>query len=162
MTHVRKQFNYGDQEIVIETGKVARQATSAVMVSSQDTTVLVSVVGNKEASPGQDFFPLTVDYREKAAAAGRFPGGFFKREGRLSESETLTSRLIDRPLRPSFDENYLAETLIMATVLSSDQDNAPDISAMIGASAALCVSDIPFYQPIGGCLLYTSPSPRDS
>ena len=112
MTHVRKQFNYGDQEIVIETGKVARQATSAVMVSSQDTTVLVSVVGNKEASPGQDFFTLTVNYEEKMYAAGKIPGGFPRREGRPSEKETLTCRLIDRPIRPLFPKGFLNLSLI--------------------------------------------------
>jgi polyribonucleotide nucleotidyltransferase len=141
---------FGKATLTLETGKLAKQANGSILVRYGDTVVLVAATADKGSGVGADFFPLSVHYVEKAYAAGRIPGGFFKREGRLSESETLTSRLIDRPLRPSFDENYLAETLIMATVLSSDQDNAPDIAAMIGASAALCVSDIPFYQPIGG------------
>ena len=141
---------FGRATLTLETGKLAKQANGSILVRYGDTVVLVAATADKGSGVGADFFPLSVHYVEKAYAAGRIPGGFFKREGRLSESETLTSRLIDRPLRPSFDENYLAETLIMATVLSSDQDNAPDIAAMIGASAALCVSDIPFYQPIGG------------
>ncbi|MDG2195367.1 MAG: polyribonucleotide nucleotidyltransferase [SAR324 cluster bacterium] len=141
---------FGKATLTLETGKLAKQANGSILVRYGDTVVLVAATANKGSGVGADFFPLSVHYVEKAYAAGRIPGGFFKREGRLSESETLTSRLIDRPLRPSFDENYLAETMIMATVLSSDQDNAPDIAAMIGASAALCVSDIPFYQPIGG------------
>ena len=141
---------FGKATFTLETGKLAKQANGSILVRYGDTVVLVAATADKGSGVGADFFPLSVHYVEKAYAAGRIPGGFFKREGRLSESETLTSRLIDRPLRPSFDENYLAETMIMATVLSSDQDNAPDIAAMIGASAALCVSDIPFYQPIGG------------
>jgi len=141
---------FGKATLTLETGKLAKQANGSILVRYGDTVVLVAATADKGSGVGADFFPLSVHYVEKAYAARRIPGGFFKREGRLSESETLTSRLIDRPLRPSFDENYLAETLIMATVLSSDQDNAPDIAAMIGASAALCVSDIPFYQPIGG------------
>ncbi len=150
MTHVRKQFNYGDQEIVIETGKVARQATSAVMVSSQDTTVLVSVVGKKEASPGQDFFPLTVNYEEKMYAAGKIPGGFPRREGRPSEKETLTCRLIDRPIRPLFPKGFLNEVQVTCQVISAHKDVDPDILAMIGTSAALTLSGIPFAGPIGG------------
>ena len=141
---------FGKATLTLETGKLAKQANGSILVRYGDTVALVAATADKGSGVGADFFPLSVHYVEKAYAAGRIPGGFFKREGRLSESETLTSRLIDRPLRPSFDENYLAETLIMTTVLSSDQDNAPDIAAMIGASAALCVSDIPFYQPIGG------------
>ena len=141
---------FGKATLTLETGKLAKQANGSILVRYGDTVVLVAATADKGSGVGADFFPLSVHYVEKAYAAGRIPGGFFKREGRLSESETLTSRLIDRPLRPSFDENYLAETLIMATVLSSDQDNAPDIAAMIGASTALCVSDIPFHQPIGG------------
>ena len=141
---------FGKATLTLETGKLAKQANGSILVRYGDTVVLVAATADKGSGVGADFFPLSVHYVEKAYAAGRIPGGFFKREGRLSESETLTSRLIDRPLRPSFDENYLAETMIMATVLSSDQDNATDIAAMIGASAALCVSDIPFYQPIGG------------
>jgi len=150
VAHIRKQFNYGDQEIVIETGKVARQATSAVMVSSQDTTVLVSVVGNKEASPGQDFFPLTVNYEEKMYAAGKIPGGFPRREGRPSEKETLTCRLIDRPIRPLFPKGFLNEVQVTCQVISAHKDVDPDILAMIGTSAALTLSGIPFAGPIGG------------
>ncbi|MEE2915417.1 MAG: polyribonucleotide nucleotidyltransferase [Pseudomonadota bacterium] len=150
MAHIRKQFNYGDQEIVIETGKVARQATSAVMVSSQDTTVLVSVVGNKEASPGQDFFPLTVNYEEKMYAAGKIPGGFPRREGRPSEKETLTCRLIDRPIRPLFPKGFLNEVQVTCQVISAHKDVDPDILAMIGTSAALTLSGIPFAGPVGG------------
>jgi polyribonucleotide nucleotidyltransferase len=141
---------FGKATLILETGKLAKQANGSILVRYGDTVVLVAATANKGSGIGADFFPLSVHYVEKAYAAGRIPGGFFKREGRLSEFETLTSRIIDRPLRPSFDENYLAETMIMATVLSSDQDNAPDVAAMIGASAALCVSDIPFYRPIGG------------
>jgi len=150
VAHIRKQFNYGDQEIVIETGKVARQATSAVMVSSQDTTVLVSVVGNKEASPGQDFFPLTVNYEEKMYAAGKIPGGFPRREGRPSEKETLTCRLIDRPIRPLFPKGFLNEVQVTCQVISAHKDVDPDILAMIGTSAALTLSGIPFAGPVGG------------
>src|SRR5207249_4361193 len=138
----------GSNQISIETGKVAKLADGAVIVSCGDTMVLVSAVstGIKE---GQDYFPLTVDYREKAAAAGKFPGGYFKREGRPTEKETLTSRMIDRPLRPLFPQGYFYDTQIISILLSADGENDPDILAINGASAALSVSDIPFAGPIG-------------
>jgi polyribonucleotide nucleotidyltransferase len=146
---VTKTFQYGQHQVTLETGEIARQASGAVMVSIEDTVVLATVVARKEAKPGQDFFPLTVDYIEKSYAAGRIPGGFFKREGRPSEKETLTSRLIDRPLRPLFPEGYLNEVQIIIHVLSVNPEIDPDIPAMIGASAALCVAGIPFNGPIG-------------
>jgi polyribonucleotide nucleotidyltransferase len=136
--------------ITISTGKMAKQANGAVVVKSGDTMVLVTAVAAKSAKEGQDFFPLTVNYQEKAYAGGKIPGGFFKREGRPSENETLTSRLIDRPIRPLFPETFLNETQVMATVVSADRDNDPGILSMIGASAALEVSDIPFQGPIAG------------
>ncbi|HZS17183.1 MAG TPA: polyribonucleotide nucleotidyltransferase [Candidatus Udaeobacter sp.] len=139
----------GATPISIETGKLARLADGAVVVSCGDTMVLVSAVSATTIKEGQDFFPLTVDYREKAAAAGKFPGGYFKREGRPTEKETLTSRMIDRPLRPLFPQGYFYDTQIIAILLSADGENDPDILAMNGASAALCVSDIPFAGPIG-------------
>ena len=146
---VKKTIQYGAHELTLETGEIARQADGAVMVSYGDTVVLVSVVGKTEVKPGQDFFPLTVDYMEKTYAAGKIPGGFFKREGRPSEKETLTSRLIDRPLRPLFPDAFLNEIQIVATVMSSDSEIDSDIPAIIGASAALAISGIPFYGPIG-------------
>jgi polyribonucleotide nucleotidyltransferase len=146
---VRKEFQYGTQKVVLETGYIARQATAAVMTTIGDTTVLVTVVAKKEPKPGQDFFPLTVDYQERTYAAGRIPGGFFKREGRPTEKETLTSRLIDRPIRPLFPEGFKNEVQVIATVMSADKDNDPDIAALIGASAALALSGIPFQGPIG-------------
>lgn len=146
---VRKSVQYGAHELVLETGEIARQADGAVMVSYGDTVVLVSVVGKTDVKEGQDFFPLTVDYQEKTYAAGKIPGGFFKREGRPSEKETLTSRLIDRPLRPLFPEAFYNEVQIVATVMSSDSEIDADIPAIIGASAALAISGIPFYGPIG-------------
>ncbi len=136
--------------ITISTGKMAKQANGAVVVKSGDTMVLVTAVAAKSAKEGQDFFPLTVNYQEKAYAGGKIPGGFFKREGRPSDNETLTSRLIDRPIRPLFPETFLNETQVMATVVSADRDNDPGILSMIGASAALEVSDIPFQGPIAG------------
>jgi polyribonucleotide nucleotidyltransferase len=139
----------GATQISIETGKIARLADGAVVVTCGDTTVLVSAVSATAVKEGQDFFPLTVDYREKAAAAGKFPGGYFKREGRPTEKETLTSRMIDRPLRPLFPHGYFYDTQIIAILLSADGENDPDVLAMNGASAALCVSDIPFAGPIG-------------
>ena len=145
----KKSFTYGAHQVTLETGEVARQAGAAIMVSMGDTVVLVSVVGNKAVKPGQDFFPLTVDYIEKTYAAGRIPGGFFKREGRPSEKETLTSRLIDRPLRPLFPDGFYNEVQVVAMVVSLDPEIDPDIPAMIGASAALAVSGIPFNGPIG-------------
>jgi polyribonucleotide nucleotidyltransferase len=146
---VTKTFQYGQHTVTMETGEIARQASGAVMVSVEDTVVLATVVARKDAKPGQDFFPLTVDYVEKTYAAGRIPGGFFKREGRPSEKETLTSRLIDRPIRPLFPEGYLNEVQVIIHVLSVNPDIDPDIPAMIGASAALCVAGIPFNGPIG-------------
>src|SRR5881296_3531803 len=139
----------GANEISIETGKIARLADGAVIVTCGDTTVLVSAVSALAIKEGQDYFPLTVDYREKAAAVGKFPGGYFKREGRPTEKETLTSRMIDRPLRPLFPQGYFYDTQIISILLSADGENDPDILAINGASAALCVSDIPFAGPIG-------------
>ncbi len=146
---VKKTFAYGDHQVTIETGEVARQAGGAVMVSMEETVGLVTVVGAKSAKPGQDFFPLTVDYQEKVYAAGRIPGGFFKREGRPSEKETLTSRLIDRPIRPLFPDGFYNEVQVVATVMSLNPEIDADIPAMIGASAALSISGIPFNGPIG-------------
>src|ERR1700759_3650993 len=139
----------GSTQVSIETGKIAKLADGAVIVSSGDTMVLTSAVSATTIKEGQDFFPLTVDYREKAAAVGKFPGGYFKREGRPSEKETLTSRMTDRPLRPLFPQGYLYDTQIISLLLSADGQNDPDILAINGASAALCVSDIPFAGPIG-------------
>jgi polyribonucleotide nucleotidyltransferase len=146
---VTKTFQYGDHTVTLETGEIARQASGAVVVSVEDTVVLATVVAKKDAKPGQDFFPLTVDYIEKSYAAGKIPGGFFKREGRPSEKETLTSRLIDRPIRPLFPEGYLNEVQVIIHVLSVNPEIDPDIPSMIGASAALCVAGIPFNGPIG-------------
>ncbi|WP_437361616.1 polyribonucleotide nucleotidyltransferase [Inquilinus limosus] len=144
----RKEINWGGRRLVLETGKIARQADGAVLVTYGETVVLCTAVGSK-AKSGADFFPLTVNYQEKAFAAGKIPGGFFKREGRPSENETLVSRLIDRPIRPLFHPSYRNETQVIATVLSHDLENDPDIPAMIGASAALTISGIPFLGPIG-------------
>jgi polyribonucleotide nucleotidyltransferase len=149
LSHYKKTLAYGNHQLTLETGEIARQASGAVMVSLDDTVVLVTVVGRKDAKPEQDFFPLTVDYQEKTYAAGKIPGGFFKREGRPSEKEILTSRLIDRPLRPLFPESFYNEVQIVATVMSSDPEIDSDIPAMIGASAALALSGIPFDGPIG-------------
>jgi polyribonucleotide nucleotidyltransferase len=146
---VTKSFQYGQHQVTLETGEIARQASGAVMVSIEDTVVLATVVAKKDAKPGQDFFPLTVDYLEKTYAAGRIPGGFFKREGRPSEKETLTSRLIDRPIRPLFPEGYLNEVQVIIHVMSVNPEIDPDIAAMIGASAALSVAGIPFDGPVG-------------
>lgn len=148
-TIYKKEFQWGDKTVVIETGKIARQADGAVLVSMGQTTVLCTAVAAKSAKPGQDFFPLTVNYQEKAFAAGKIPGGFFKREGRPSENETLICRLIDRPIRPLFPKEFKCETQVICTVLSHDMENAPDIVAMIGASAALTISGVPFFGPIG-------------
>ncbi len=146
---ITKTFQYGQHQVTLETGEIARQASGAVMVSIEDTVVLATVVAKKDAKPGQDFFPLTVDYMEKTYAAGRIPGGFFKREGRPSEKETLTSRLIDRPIRPLFPEGYLNEVQVIIHVLSVNPEIDPDIAAMIGASAAISVAGIPFSGPVG-------------
>jgi len=152
-----KKFQFGSQTVTLETGRIARQATGAVMVTMGETTVLCTVVGAKEAKAGQDFFPLSVHYVEKAYAAGKIPGGFFKREGRPSEKETLTSRLIDRPIRPLFPEGFLNEVQVVCTVMSTDKLNDPDIAAMIGTSAALSISGIPFNGPIGGARVGYTP-----
>lgn len=148
MSHYKKTIAYGNHQLTLETGEIARQASGAVMVSLDDTVVLVTVVGCKSAKPEQDFFPLTVDYQERTYAAGKIPGGFFRREGRPSEKEILTSRLIDRPLRPLFPEGFYNEVQIVATVISSDNQIDSDIPALIGASAALAISGIPFDGPI--------------
>ena len=148
-TIYKKEFQWGDKTVVMETGKIARQADGAVLISMGQTTVLCTAVAAKSAKPGQDFFPLTVNYQEKAFAAGKIPGGFFKREGRPSENETLVSRLIDRPIRPLFPKEFKCETQVICTVLSHDMENNPDIVSMIGASAALTISGVPFYGPIG-------------
>jgi polyribonucleotide nucleotidyltransferase len=145
----KKSIAYGNHTLTLETGEIARQANGAVVVSLGDTVVLVTCVAAKQPKPGQDFFPLTVDYQEKTYAAGKIPGGFFKREGRPSEKETLTSRLIDRPLRPLFPEGLYNDVQIVATVLSVDPEIDPDIAAMIGASTAVSLSGIPFNGPIG-------------
>ncbi|MDR1889464.1 MAG: polyribonucleotide nucleotidyltransferase, partial [Zoogloeaceae bacterium] len=146
---VKKTFAYGDHQVTLETGEIARQASGAVLVSMDETVVLVTVVAARDAKPGQDFFPLTVDYQEKVYAAGRIPGGFFKREGRPSEKEILTSRLIDRPLRPLFPEGFYNEVQIVATVMSLNPEVDSDIPALIGASAALAIAGVPFHGPIG-------------
>ena len=147
---IKKSISYGRHTLTLETGEIARQAHGAVIVSMDDTVVMVTVVGAKNVRPGQDFFPLTVDYMERSYAAGRIPGSFFKREGRPSEKEILTSRLIDRPVRPLFPDSFYNEVQIVATVLSSDNEVDADIPAMIGASAALVLSGIPFDGPIAG------------
>ena len=149
MKIVQKSFMFGNSQISFETGRVARQAHGAVLASMDDTQVLVSVVGAKEAKPGQSFFPLSVDYIEKTYAAGKIPGGFLKREGRPSEKETLTSRLIDRPIRPLFPNGYMNEVQVMIQVISSNKNVDPDVLAMIATSAALAISGVPFKGPIG-------------
>ena len=144
----RKEIDWGGRTLVLETGKIARQADGAVLATLGETSVLCTAVAAKSAKPGQDFFPLTVNYQEKAFAAGKIPGGFFKREGRPSENETLVSRLIDRPIRPLFPKEFKCETQVICTVLSHDMENNPDIVAMVGASAALTISGVPFFGPI--------------
>src|SRR6266571_2885910 len=139
----------GDKQIIIETGKLAKQADGAVTVQLGETIVLVAAVAAIKAKPGQEFFPLTVDYREKAAAAGKFPGGYFKREGRPTEKEILTCRLTDRPIRPLFPKGWYNEVQVQTVVLSADGENDPDVLSIIGASAALMVSDIPWAGPLG-------------
>ncbi len=154
MNPIRQEFQYGDHKITLETGEIARQADGAVIIDVDGTSLLVTVVGKKEPTGG-DFFPLTVNYQEKAYAAGKIPGGFFKREGRPSEQETLTSRLIDRPIRPLFPEGYTHEVQIIATVVSLNPDVDPEIAALLGASAALAVSGLPFNGPVGAaCVGY--------
>jgi len=146
---VKREFQYGDHTVVLETGGIARQATGAVMASMGRTIVLCTVVGNKSVRPGQPFFPLTVNYQEKTYAAGKIPGGFFRREGRPTEKETLTSRLIDRPIRPLFPKGFMNEVQVICTVMSVERNMDADVIAMIGASAALAISGIPFDGPIG-------------
>ncbi|HHY49578.1 MAG TPA: polyribonucleotide nucleotidyltransferase, partial [Alphaproteobacteria bacterium] len=143
------ELNWGGQPLTLETGKVARQADGAVVATLGETVVLATVVSAKEAKPGQDFFPLTVNYQEKYFAAGKIPGGYFKREGRPTEAETLISRLIDRPIRPLFPDGYRNETQVIVTVLQHDMENSPDVLAMVAASAALTLSGIPFMGPVG-------------
>ncbi|NQV44634.1 MAG: polyribonucleotide nucleotidyltransferase, partial [Rhodospirillales bacterium] len=145
----RKEIEWGGRTLTLETGKVARQADGAIIATYGGTKVLCAVVGEKKPKPGLDFFPLTVHYVEKAYAAGKIPGGFFKREGRPSEKETLVSRLIDRPVRPLFVKGFKHETMIICQVLSHDTENDPDVVAMIAASAALTISGLPFLGPIG-------------
>ena len=164
----RKELTWGGRQLVLETGKLARQADGAVMVTYGDTMVLCTAVAQKEPKPGVDFFPLTVNYQEKTFATGKIPGGFFKREGRPNEKETLTSRLIDRPIRPLFAKGFQNETQVICTVLSHDLENDPDIVSLIGASAALTISGIPFMGPIGGARVgyingdyVLNPSPDD-
>src|SRR5258708_18046123 len=139
----------GANPITIETGKIAKQADGAVMVQQGETIIIVAAVAATKAKPGQEFFPLTVDYREKAAAAGKFPGGYFKREGRPTEKEILTSRLVDRPIRPLFPKGWFNEVQVQTIVLSADGENDPDMLSLLGASAALSVSDIPWAGPVG-------------
>jgi len=146
---VSKTFQWGQHTVTMETGEIARQSGGAVMVNIDDTVVLATVVGSKNAKPGQDFFPLTVDYIEKTYAAGKIPGSFFKREAKPSEHETLTSRLIDRPIRPLFPEGFYNEVHVVVHTLSLNPEVDADIAAMIGVSAALSVSGIPFNGPIG-------------
>lgn len=145
-----RKFQYGQHTVTLETGMMARQATAAVMVDMDGTAVFVTVVAKKKVKEGQDFFPLTVNYQERSYAAGRIPGSFFRREGRPGEGETLIARLIDRPLRPLFPEGFLNEIQVVATVVSVNPQVNPDIVAMIGASAALSLSGVPFNGPIGG------------
>ena len=145
-----KEMDWGGRKLTLETGRIARQADGAVLATYGETSVLCTVVGESTPREGLDFFPLAVHYVEKTYAAGKIPGGFFKREGRPGEKETLTSRLIDRPIRPLFHPDYRCETQVICTVLSHDIENDPDIVAMIGTSTALCLSGLPFMGPIGG------------
>ncbi|MFT7178643.1 MAG: polyribonucleotide nucleotidyltransferase, partial [Oceanospirillaceae bacterium] len=150
MSIITKTFKYGEQTVTLETGRIARQASGAVLVTIDDAIqVLVAVVGAKTAKPDQGFFPLSVHYQEKTYAVGKIPGGFFKREARPSEKETLTSRLIDRPIRPLFPKGFMNEVQVICTVVSADKLNDPDIAALIGTSAALAISGIPFAGPVG-------------
>ncbi|MCB1587390.1 MAG: polyribonucleotide nucleotidyltransferase, partial [Xanthomonadales bacterium] len=149
MAKVSKQFQYGDHLVTLETGEIARQASAAVMVTMGDTVVLVTAVADRRVKEGRDFLPLTVNYQEKFYAGGRIPGGFFKREGRPTERETLTSRLIDRPVRPLFAEGFFHDVQVMATVMSINPAVDGDIPALIGASAALTLAGLPFKGPIG-------------
>src|SRR6201996_6059351 len=145
----REELDWAGRKLVLETGKIARQADGGVLASWGETSLLATVVSAKAPKPGQDFFPLTVNYQEKAFAAGRIPGGYLKREGRPSEKETLVSRLIDRPIRPLFPDGYRCDTQVIVTTLSHDMENDPDILALVAASAALTISGAPFMGPIG-------------
>ncbi|HCV05424.1 MAG TPA: polyribonucleotide nucleotidyltransferase, partial [Pseudoalteromonas sp.] len=149
MQAIIKEFQLGQHTVTLETGAIARQADGAVLASIGDTSVLVTVVGKRDAQPGQDFFPLTVNYQERMYAAGRIPGGFLKREGRPNDGETLIARLIDRPIRPLFPDGFVNEVQVIATVVSVNPEIQPDMVAMIGTSAALAISGIPFNGPIG-------------
>jgi polyribonucleotide nucleotidyltransferase len=151
LNNVTRQFQFGEQQVTLETGRIARQATGAVLVTMGNSVVLCTAVGVRKARPGQNFLPLTVNYQEKTYAAGKIPGGFFRREGRPSEKETLTCRLIDRPLRPLFPKGFMNEVQVVCTVMSADKNEDPDIASLIGASAALAISGIPFNGPIGAC-----------
>ncbi|NIA26796.1 MAG: polyribonucleotide nucleotidyltransferase, partial [Desulfobulbaceae bacterium] len=148
MNSIKKTFQFGEHEVSLETGAIARQADGAVLVNMAETIVLVTAVGRKAADPGRDFFPLTVNYQEKTYAAGKIPGGFFKREGRPAEKETLVCRLIDRPIRPLFPKGFKNEVQVIATVISLNPEVDADIPALIGASAALSISGMPFAGPI--------------
>ena len=150
MKYIKKSFQFGEQIVTLETGMVARQATGAVMVSMGDTVVLVTVVAEKEAAGGRDFFPLTVNYQERYYANGKLPGGFIKREGRPSKQDTLISRLIDRSLRPLFPDGFTNEVQVVATLMSLDTEILPDVPALIGAAAAIELSGIPFSGPLAG------------
>ncbi|MDP2325112.1 MAG: polyribonucleotide nucleotidyltransferase, partial [Gammaproteobacteria bacterium] len=150
MASFKKSFPYGQHQVTIETGEIARQAGGAVLVSMAETVVLVTAVADPDGSKPRDFFPLTVNYQEKTYAAGKIPGGFFKREGRPSEKETLLSRLIDRPIRPLFPKGFMHEVQVVATVISMNPEVDSDVAAMLGASAALCLTGAPFAGPIGG------------
>ena len=149
MNPVTREFQFGGQPVRIETGRIARQATGSALVTMGDTVVLATAVGMTTKRPGQSFFPLTVNYQERTYAAGKIPGGFFRREGRPTEKETLTCRLIDRPIRPLFPKGFMNEVQVVATVMSADKNQDPDIAAMIGASAALTLSGMPFNGPVG-------------
>ena len=149
MSLIKKEFQYGEFKVSLETGEIARQADGAVMVNMGDTVVLVTAMAAKHAMEGRDFFPMTVDYQEKTYAAGRIPGGFFRREGRPSENEILVSRLIDRPIRPLFPKGFTNETQIIATVKSLNPAVEPEIPSLLGASAALAISGLPFQGPLG-------------
>ena len=150
---LRKSIQVGGRAMTLETGRMAKQASGAVFCTYGDTAVLVTAVGSKAPKDGVDFFPLTVDYEEKLYAAGKIPGGFLKREGKASEKAILSSRLIDRPIRPLFPKGYHNDVQVVATVLSVDMDNAPDVLAMVGASAALHLSQVPFMGPIAGVVV---------
>ena len=149
MAKITKTFQYGQHTVTIETGEIARQASAAVIINMNETVLLVTVVANKTEVAGRDFFPLTVNYQEKFYAAGRIPGGFFKREARPTEEETLIARLIDRPIRPLFPDGFTNEVQVIATLMSLNPSVSPDIAAMLGASAALKLAGIPFEGPIG-------------